>query len=95
LAIRATAAEVQGELFGLLARVGIDDRLTYRHPAVVASVGAIEAGVVDLYGVVVILGRWVRGCARLIHVNLLDRLAGLREILGGLSAGPFLCLQVL
>jgi hypothetical protein len=31
------------------------------HPAVYAGVGALEAGVMSLYGVVVILGRWVRG----------------------------------
>jgi hypothetical protein len=36
---------------------------------------------VRLYGVVVILGGWVRRmCARLIHVNLLVRLAGLRGV---------------
>jgi hypothetical protein len=33
--------------------------------AVVAGVGALEASVVGLYCVVVILGGWVRGCARL------------------------------
>ena len=39
---------------------------------------------------VVILGRWVRvGCARLIHVNLLSRLAGSRGVAA--PAGPFLC----
>src|SRR4051812_28206383 len=39
LGVRATATEVQGELLRLLARVGIDNRLAYRHPAVVAGVG--------------------------------------------------------
>jgi hypothetical protein len=33
------------------------------------------------------------GCAIVMAVNLLVRLAGLREILGGLSAGPFLYLH--
>jgi len=37
--------------------------------ALVAGVGALEAGVMRLYGVVVILGRWVRGCARLSGVH--------------------------
>jgi len=64
------------------------------HDAISAGVGALEAGVMRLYGVVVILGgwvRWVRG--RLIHVNLLDRLAGLRGV--ATPAGPFLYLRVL
>ena len=41
------------------------DNAAKEHPAVHAGVGALQAGVVRLYGVVVILG-WVRvGCARL------------------------------
>jgi DNA-binding XRE family transcriptional regulator len=40
------------------------------YPARVAGAGTLEAGVVDLYGVVVILSRWVRvGCARLCGVH--------------------------
>ena len=42
---------------------------TNEHPAVHAGVGAIEAGVVRLYAVVLLLG-WVRvGCARLSSVH--------------------------
>jgi hypothetical protein len=49
------------------------------YPAAYTGVGALEAGVMRLYGVVVILRRWGRGmCAKLIHVNLLSRLAGSR-----------------
>ena len=51
------------------------------HPAAHAGVGALEAGVMRLYGVVVVLGgwvRWVRG--RLIHGGLLDRLSGPRGV---------------
>jgi hypothetical protein len=56
------------------------DNVAKEHPAV-------HAGVVRLYGVVVILG-WVRGmCARLMHVNLLSRLAGSRG--APTPAGPF------
>jgi DNA-binding SARP family transcriptional activator len=54
----------------LLARLRVDHDLPYRHPAIVAGVGALEAGVMRLYGVVVILGGWVRvGCARLCGVH--------------------------
>jgi hypothetical protein len=62
-AIHAAAAEVEGELLRLLARLGIDHDLPERHPAIVAGVGARFANRLD---VVVILGRWVRGCARLL-----------------------------
>jgi hypothetical protein len=63
LGVRATAAKVQGELLRLLARVVVNDRLAYRHPTVVAGVGAFVL-------VVMILGRWVRvGCARLSCVH--------------------------
>src|SRR5215212_2507550 len=77
--LRALATEVKRVLLRLLARLGVEGDLAYRYPAVVAGVGALEAGVMRLYGVVVILRRWVRGmCAKLIHVNLLSRLAGSR-----------------
>jgi hypothetical protein len=77
-AIRAATARVGG--FPLLAiLVYVADE----YPAANACVGALEAGIVRLYGVVVILDgwvRWVRG--RLIRVNLLVRLAGAGECLG-------------
>jgi hypothetical protein len=44
------------------------DNAAKEHPAVHAGTGALEAGVVRLYSVV-ILGRWVRGCARLCGVH--------------------------
>ena len=54
-AIRAAAAAVG--CFPLLAvLVYVADE----HPALKAGAGALEAGVVRLYGVVVLLGRWVR-----------------------------------
>jgi hypothetical protein len=61
--------------------------VAYRYPAIVAGVGALVLVVVIL----ILSGwvRWVRG--RLIHVNLLVRLAGSGLLLGGHSAGPFLC----
>jgi len=56
------------------------DQIADEDDALAAGVGTLQAGVMRLYGVV-ILGRWVRGmCARLIHVNLLVRLAGPREL---------------
>jgi hypothetical protein len=47
------------------------DDAAKEHPAVYAGVGALEAGVVRLYGVVVLLGSgWVHvGCARLCGVH--------------------------
>jgi transcriptional regulator with XRE-family HTH domain len=82
----ATATEVQGELLRLLASLGIDNRLAYRHPAVVAGTGVLVLVVVAGS----FFGRWLSvGCARLIHGGLPSRLSGLRGILGGLPAGPF------
>jgi hypothetical protein len=40
LGVCAAAAEIQGELLRLLASLGVDDRLAYRHPALKAGVGA-------------------------------------------------------
>jgi len=81
-AIRAATAEVQGELLRLLASLGIDNRLAYRHPAVVAGVGTLVL-------VVVLVGGWVRGVrGRLIHGGLLSRLSGLRGSFD-LPAGAF------
>src|SRR5215217_7844561 len=61
---------------------------------------ALEAGVVRLYGVVVILGRWVRvGCARLcgVHSSVPTFLwAGLREmcrLCGAISLSDALIIQ--
>jgi hypothetical protein len=65
------------------------DNAANEHPAVHAGVGALQAGVVRLYRVVVILGGWVRGSrGRLIHVNSSDLLAGLRGVLP--PAGPLI-----
>jgi hypothetical protein len=50
------------------------------HPALYASVGPLEAGVMGLYGVVVVLGGWVRVVRYSHDVNLLSRLAGLRGV---------------
>ncbi len=53
-------------LFGLLARLRVEDELSYRYPAVVAGVG-------------VFVGRWVWfGCGKVVHGGLLSRLSGLR-----------------
>jgi hypothetical protein len=66
------------DLFAVLAL----DHVADEYPAVDTGVGALVLAVV-------ILGRWVRvGCARLIHVNLLSRLAGSRG--APTPAGPFL-----
>src|SRR5215213_4688162 len=44
----------------LFAGTGVLDKVPDVDDAIVASVGALQAGVVRLYGVVVILGGWVR-----------------------------------
>jgi hypothetical protein len=63
----ALAAEVKRELLRLLARLRVEGELAYRYPAIVAGACPLEAGVVSLYGVVVIVSGWVRvGCARLL-----------------------------
>src|SRR5215217_9417077 len=49
----------------LFAGTGVLDKVPDVDDAIVASVGALQAGVVRLYGVVV-LGGWVRWCARLL-----------------------------
>jgi len=36
------------------------DNAANEHPAIYAGVGALEAGVVRLYSIVVIVGGWVR-----------------------------------
>jgi hypothetical protein len=73
------AAKVEREFFYLFARLRVEGDLPYRHPAVVAGVGMV---------LILILSGWVRvGYARLIHVNLLSRLAGSRG--AATPAGPF------
>jgi len=67
--LRALAAEVKRVLLRLLARLRVDHELAYRYPAVVAGVGALVL-------VIVVLSGWGRGTrGKLIHVNLLVRLA--------------------
>jgi len=74
-------------LLYLLARLGVNGNRAYRHPAIVAGVGALV-----LVVVILILSGWVRGArGRLIHVNTSCVLAGSGLLLGGHSAGPFLC----
>jgi hypothetical protein len=55
----AAAAEVECVLLYLFARFRVEGDLRERYPAVVAGVGPLVL-------VVEILGRWVRGCARLL-----------------------------
>ena len=62
-AIRASPTRNGVNYLDLFAVV-TDDQMTDEDSAVEADVGALKAGVMRLYGVVVIL-RWVRGCARL------------------------------
>jgi len=64
-AIRATAARNGLVDLDLFTGTGVLDKVPDVDGALVAGVGALEAGVMRLYGVVVILGRLVRGCARL------------------------------
>ena len=72
-AIRAAAARHALVLDDLAIKVVLRlDNAAKEHPAVHAGVGALEAGVVRLYSVVVILSGWVRvGCARLCGVHSL------------------------
>src|SRR5215208_7881693 len=61
------------------------------HPAFEAGAGTLQARVVRLYGVVVILSRWVRvGCARLCGVHWgpfpLGRVPGSGRLLRGHSS---------
>jgi hypothetical protein len=86
LAIRAAAAGVGG--FSLLAMlVYVADE----YPVIEAGTRTLQASVVRLYGVVVLLGRWVRvRCARLfgVHSSSASLWAGLRGVTA--PAGPFL-----
>jgi hypothetical protein len=66
----ATAARNGLDALDLFAGTGVHDKVPHVHDALAAGVGPLEAGVVRLYGVVVVLGRWVRaGCARLTIVH--------------------------
>src|ERR671911_113720 len=57
------------EVLAIKVVLGLDNAAK-EHPAVHAGVGALEAGVVRLYAVVVIVSGWVRvGCARLCGVH--------------------------
>src|SRR5215212_4439898 len=57
--LRAAAAEVKRVLLGLLARLGVEDDLRERYPAIVAGVGCFFR-----------FPRWVWfGCGRVIHVD--------------------------
>jgi hypothetical protein len=81
-AIRAAAARHALVLDDLAIKVVLGlDNAAKEHPAIHAGVGALEAGVVSLYSVVVLLGRWVRvGCARLCGVHKSSLWAGLRGV---------------
>ena len=72
-AIRATVARHALVLDDLAIKVVLGlDNAAKEHPAIYAGEGALEAGVVRLYGVVVLLREWVRvGCARLCGVHSL------------------------
>jgi hypothetical protein len=70
-AIRAAAARNGLDDLDLFACTGVLDKVPDVDDAIGADVGALEAGVMRLYGVVVILGGWVR-IVRYSHgVNLL------------------------
>jgi hypothetical protein len=64
----------------LFAGTGVLDKMPDVDDALVAGVGTLEASVMRLYGVVVILARRVRVVRYSHGVNLLCRLAGLREV---------------
>ena len=68
LAIVAGASPTRNSLddLDLCISTGVLDNMRDEDDALVAGVRALQAGVMRLYGVVVILGRWVRGCARLL-----------------------------
>jgi hypothetical protein len=85
-ASRATTAGVGG--FPLLA---ILVYVANEYPAFEAGTRTLQASVVRLYGVVVILGEWVRvGCARLSRVHSLHPFCGPGSGVSPAPAGPFL-----
>src|SRR5919112_4397773 len=65
---------------GLFTGTGVLDKVPDVDDAIGAGVGALEASVMRLYSVVVILARRVRVVRYSHGVNLLCRLAGLREV---------------
>src|SRR5215208_4444710 len=71
LLIFCTAAARNGlEYLDLFAATGVLDKVPDKYEPLFAGAGTLQASVVRLYGVVVILGRWVRvGCARLRGVH--------------------------
>src|ERR671911_763138 len=87
---RATAARHALVLDDLAIKVVLGlDNAAKEHPARVAGVRTLEAGVVSLYGVVLLLSGWVRvGCARLCGVHrapsLWARLRGVPSTCGAI-----------
>src|SRR5215218_10744714 len=80
----AATAEVERMLLRLLTRFGVDDHLAYRHPAIVAGVGAIMVAVIMVSSG----GRWMRYS----HGRQPPcRLAGSRGVRA--PAGPFPCVK--
>jgi hypothetical protein len=73
LSVRAAAAGHALVLDDLAIKVVLGlDNAAKEHPAGYACVGALQAGVMRLYSVVVILSGWMRvGCARLFGVHSL------------------------
>jgi hypothetical protein len=65
-AIRALAARNGLDDLDLFARTGVLDKVPDVEDAFGAGVGALKAGVMRLYGVILIFGGWVRGYARLL-----------------------------
>jgi hypothetical protein len=58
----------------LFAATGVLDKVPQVDDTIVAGVGALQASVVRLYGVVLLLSGWVRvGCARLFGVHSFER----------------------
>ena len=92
LANRAAAAPNALVLHNLAIKVILRlDNAAEVNPAVYAGVGALKAGVVRLYGVVVILGSWMRvGCARLFGVYSVFSLLWAGSRGAATPAGPLL-----
>jgi hypothetical protein len=67
LAVVAGATSARNGLEDLdLFTVVADNEMTDEDGTIGAHVGALEAGIMRLYGVVLILSGWVRRCARLL-----------------------------